>query len=225
MNQQTPKDPIPFPTKPFLLLLLALAVIGGVSLVFTAWCWPRYGEHACGQYVLPVDFLMSLVIFTLVALVFDQTWGRLILYCVAIGAAQLAGNLAARLIYTATAMPWDSVPIFLRYLQGALTRLIYLTLVQVLIPAAILRGLLRRDAQRITLPNAAAFGVIIGVVFTLFFAGLFWLASVIQPGSVAPGYIFTWNDFLSSLTVGLAACLGVLLGKTLRVNHQEAAYP
>ncbi len=85
-----------------------------------------------------------------------------------------------------------------------------------LIPAAILRGLTHRDWERITLPNAAAYGVMLGVIFTLFFAGLFWLASVIQPGSVAPGYILTWNDFLSSLTVGLAACLGVLLGKALR---------
>ena len=216
MNEdQSPKAP-EFPTKSFLLLLLALAVIAGISLWFTAWCWPRYGESACGRYVLPVDFLMSLVIFTLVALVFDQRWGRLVLFCTAIGAAQLVGQLAARLLYTAPTMPWDSVPIFLRYLQGALTRLIYLTLIQVLIPVAILRGLLRRDAQRISLRSAAAYGVSIGVIFTLFFAGLFWLASVIQTGSVALGWYFTWNDFLSTLTVGLAACLGVLLGKALR---------
>ena len=63
-----------FPRKPFLLLLLALAALAGVSLWFTAWCWPRFGESACGRYVLPIDFLMSLVIFALVTLVFDQSW-------------------------------------------------------------------------------------------------------------------------------------------------------
>ncbi len=47
--------------------------------MFTAWCWPRDGEQACGRYVLPVDFLMSLVIFTLVALVFDQSLGQAVL--------------------------------------------------------------------------------------------------------------------------------------------------
>ena len=216
MNEDQLSEAPEFPTKPFLLLLLALAVIAGVSLVFTAWCWPRYGEQACGRYVLPVDFVMSLVIFTLVALVFDQPWGRLILYGLAISAAMILGSLVGRLILRAPALPFRSALDFLNYLAGALMRLIYPNLLQVLVPAAVLRGLLRRDWERITLPSAAAFGVMIGVIFTLFFAGLFWLASVIQPGSVAPGYIFTWNDFLSALTLGLAACLGVLLGKALR---------
>ena len=97
-------------------------------------------------------------------------------------------------------------------------RLIYPNLIQVLVPAAILRGLLRGDVQRITLKSAALFGVIMGVVFAVFMAGLFWLASVIQAGSVAPGYIFSWSDFLSALTLGLAAFLGVLLGKRLRAK-------
>ena len=191
-------------------MLLGLVVMAGISLWFTAWCWPRYGEQACGRYVLPVDFVMSLVIFTLVALVFDQPWGRLFLYCRGdrrCTVSRKPGSPAD--LHCHQQCPGIAVPIFLRYLQGALTRLIYLTLVQVLIPAAILRGCAtRRDAQRITLPNAAAFGVIIGVVFTLFFAGLFWLASVIQPGSVAPGYIFTWNDFLSSSDGGAGSLPG-----------------
>ncbi len=200
-----------------MFLLLALILVSGFSLWFTAWCWPRYGEQACGRYVLPIDFLMSLVIFTLAALVFDQPWGKLFLYAIGISLAMVLGNLLARLIYTAPALPFQSLADFWRYLQATLMRLLfYQALVQVFLPAAILRGLTRRDWERITLLNAAAFGVMIGVIFTLFIAGLFWLASIIQPGSIAPGYIFTWNNFLSSLTVGLAACLGVLLGKALR---------
>jgi apolipoprotein N-acyltransferase len=218
MEQIPNRDSSSFPTRPFVFLLLALVVMAGVSHWFTAWCWSRFGESACGRYVLPIDFLMSLVIFALVALVFDQRWGRLIICTIVISAAMYVGSLVARLIYTATAMPWDSIPVFLRYLQGALTRMIYLALVQALIPAAILRGVMRGDAQRITLKSSALFGLVIGVIFTVFMTGLFWLASVIQTGSVAPGYIFTWNDLLSALTLSLAAYLGALLGKRLRIR-------
>ena len=130
--------------------------------------------------------------------------------------ATVVGSLVARLLYTASAMPWDSIPVLLYYLQGALTRMIYLILVQALIPAAILRGYLRGDVNRITLKSAALFGVIIGIVFTVSMAGLFWLVSIIQTGSVTPVFILTWNDFLSALTLGLAAFLGVLAGKWLR---------
>jgi hypothetical protein len=79
MNTQYPQLRHPLPLKPFLLLLLALAVVAGASLWLTAWCWPRFGERACGIYGLPADFLMSLVLFALVTLVFDQSWGRLLL--------------------------------------------------------------------------------------------------------------------------------------------------
>ena len=205
-----------FPRKPFLLLLLALAALAGISLWFTAWCWPRYGESACGRYVLPIDFLMSLVIFALVTLVFDQRWGRLMAYAIMISFATVVGSLVARLFYTASAMPWDSIPVLLYYLQGMLTRMIYLILVQALIPAVLLRGYLRNDANRITLKSAALFGVIIGLVFTVSMAGLFWLVSIIQTGSVTPVFFLTWNDFLSALTLGLAGFLGVILGKWLR---------
>jgi phosphoglycerol transferase MdoB-like AlkP superfamily enzyme len=217
---QEPQSPglNPVSLKPFLLLLLALAVLAGVSLWLTAWCWPRYGESACGRYVLPIDFLTSLVIFALVALVFDQSWGRLIAFAIVISFATYVGSLVARLFYTAPAMPWYSVPVFLRYLQGALTRMIYLILIQALIPAAILRGYLRGDAEHITLKSAALFGVIIGVVFTVSMTGLFWLVSVIQTRSVTPDFFFPWNDFLSTLTLGLAAFLGVLAGKRLRLQ-------
>ena len=208
----------PLAAKPFLLLLLALVVLAGAESWFTAWCWPQYGERACGRYGLSLDFLMSLAIFALVALVFDQPWGRLILYSIVISAAAGLGGLAARLLLTAPGLPFPNIPELLRYLGVVLVRLIYLALMQALVPAAILRGLLRRDWERITLANAAAFGVIMCVVSALFITALFGLASVIQPGSVAPGYIFTWNDFFSALTLGLAACLGVLLGKVLRIN-------
>jgi hypothetical protein len=209
------------PTKPFLLLLLALAALAGISLWFTAWCWPRYGESACGRYVLPIDFLMSLVIFALVTLVFDQRWGKLIAYAVVISFATLVGSLIARLLYTAPAMPWDSIPVLLYYLQGALTRMLYLVLVQALLPAALLRGYLRGDVNRITLKSAALFGLIIGVTFTVSMAGLFWLVSLIQTGSVMPGFYFTWNDSLSALTLGLAGFLGVILGKRLRTRPPD----
>lgn len=208
----------PLPLKPFLFLLLALLVTSGVSVWFTGWCWPRYGESACGRYVMPVDFLMSLVIMALVTLIFDQKWVRLILFGLLIGAVMIAGGLIARWIHSAPASPIPGYLNFLQYIFGLLLRLIYPNLIQVLVPAAILRGLLRGDVQRITLKTAALFGVIMGAVFTIFMAGLFWLASVIQTGSVAPGYVLSWNDLLSALTLGLAAILGVLLGKALRVR-------
>ena len=216
MEQSLSSRVSPLQVKPFLLLLLALAVLAGVSLWLTAWCWPRYGESACGRIVLPVDFLMSLVIFTLATLVFDQRWVRLVLYSIAIGAAVVLGSLVARMIYTATAVPFQSFLELLRFLAAALLRLLYLALVQVLMPAAFLRGLLRRDAGRISYKNAALFGLVVGLVYAIFITALFWLASIIQPGSVAPGYIFTWSNMLSALVLGLAAFLGVLLGKKLR---------
>ena len=203
------------PTKPFLLLLLGLAMLAGVSLWLTAWCWPRYGEQACGRIVLPVDLLMSLVIFALVTLVFDQRWGKLVLYAILISSAIVVGSLVARLIYTSLALPFQGLPDFLRYLESALIRLIYLALIQVLIPAAILRGLLRGDGERITLANAASYGAIVGVLYALLTTALFGLAAVLQPGSVAPGYIFSLNNLLSALVLGLAAFLGVLTGKAL----------
>ena len=139
-EDQSPEAP-EIPAKSFLLVLLGLVVIAGISLWFTAWCWPRYGEQACGRYVLPVDFVMSLAIFTLVALVFDQPWGRLFLYAMGISVAMVLGNLLARLIYTAPALPFQSWPDFWRYLQAALMRLLfYQALVQVFVPAVILRA-------------------------------------------------------------------------------------
>ena len=218
MDEQQPHTAIPLPTKPFLLLLLALAVLAGASVYLTAWCWPRYGEQACGRIVLPVDFLMTLVILTLVAMVFDQPWGKLVLYSIVISAAVVLGSLFARMIYTASALPIQSMPDLMRYLATVLMRLLYLALIQTFVPAAILRLLLRREAQRITLKNAALYGVILGVLYAAFTTAVFGLAAIIQPGSVAPGSIFNWNNLLSALTMGLAAFLGVLLGKRLRAK-------
>jgi hypothetical protein len=216
MSEPPSQELNPLPLKSFLLLLLALAVLAGLSLWLTAWCWPRYGESACGRIVLPVDFLMSLAIFALVTLVFDQRWVRLVLYSIAISAAVVFGSLIARMVYTATALPFQNLPDFLRYLEAALVRLLYLALIQIFVPAIILRLWLRREAQRINLNNAAMYGLIVGLLYTLFTTALFWLASIIQPGSVAPGSIITWNNLLSAPTLGLAAFLGVLLGKKLR---------
>ena len=216
MQASQPTTIKPLSLRPFLLLLLALAVLAGASLWLTAWCWPRYGERACSLYVQPVDFLMSLAIFALVTLVFDQSWGKLVLYSIAISAAVILGSLAARLIFTALALPFHSFPDFLSFLGSTLVRLLYLAAIQTFIPAAILRGLLRRDAQRITLKSAAIFGVILGAVYAIFITALFGLAAVLQPGSVAPVYNFTWTNMLSALTLGLAAFVGVLVGKRLR---------
>jgi hypothetical protein len=216
VNEPEPQTTHSLPLKPFLLLLLALAALAGASLYLTAWCWPRYGEQACGRIVIPVDFLMSLAIFILVALVFDQPWGRLALYSLLIALVIVLGSLVARMVYTVTAIPFGSLPDFLRFLQSALLRMLYLALVQTFVPAAILRGLARRDVQRITVKNAAIFGVILGALYLLFTTGLFWAASILQPGSVAPGYIFTWDNGISGLMLGLAAFLGALAGKRLR---------
>ncbi len=127
------------PRKPFLLLLLALAALAGVSLWFTAWCWPRYGESACGRYVLPIDLLMSLVIFALVTLVFDQRWGKLALYRCSSAWSSLPAVWSPACFYTATAIPFRSLPDLLCFLQASLLRLIYLVLIQTFVPAALLR--------------------------------------------------------------------------------------
>ena len=161
------------PLKPFLLLLLALAALAGISLWFTAWCWPRYGESACGRYVLPIDFLMSLVIFALVTLVFDQRWGKLALYSLLTALVIVAGSLVARMLYTATAIPLSSLPDLLRFLQASLLRLIYLALIQTFVPAALLRLLTRagdrthHDTERGSLrgdPGRAVWGIYDGFV-------------------------------------------------------------
>jgi hypothetical protein len=216
MNQPEPQTTHLFPTKPFLLLLLVLAALAGASLYLTAWCWPRYGEQACGRIVLPVDFLMSLAIFTLVTLIFDQGWGKLVLYSFVTSAAIVLGSMVARQIYTGTALPFQGSSDFLRYLESALLRMLYLALIQTFVPACILRLLTRREVGRIRPKSAAVFGVILGSLFVLFMTALFGLASVLQPGSIAPGYIFTWDNVLSGLTLGLAAFLGALIGKKLR---------
>jgi len=214
-------DPQPghaFPTKPFLLLRLVLAVLAGASLWLTAWCWPRFGERACGIYVLPVDFLMSLTIFTLVTLVFDKPWGKLLLFSIAISAAAVLGIVVARLINNAWFEPLQGYIEVLRFLGTSIIRIVYMALIQTIIPAAILRGLVRQDALRITIKRAALFGVILGLGYAIFITGLFGMASIIQPGSVAPGYIFTWGNIYSALILGLAAFAGVLLGRALRNN-------
>jgi hypothetical protein len=216
MNQPEAQTTHIFPTKPFLLLLLVLAALAGASLYLTAWCWPRYGEQACGRIVLPIDFLMSLAIFILVTLVFDQSWIRLALYSIVIALGIVFGSLLARMTYTATAIPFQSLPDFLRYLESTLLRMLYLALVQIFVPATILRLLTQREVGRITPKSAAVFGVILGALFVLFMTALFGLAAILQPGSVAPGYIFTWDNVLSGLTLGLAAFLGALAGRKLR---------
>jgi apolipoprotein N-acyltransferase len=137
-----------------------------------------------------------------------------------IGVVAILGSMVASKINIGPASPFQGFGELPGNVMASLGRLVYLALIQTVIPAAILRGLVRRDVQRVTVANSALFGAILGLGYAVFITSLFWIASLIQPGSVAPGYILTWQNMYGALTLGLAAWAGVLLGKVLRRNNE-----
>jgi len=202
----------------FWLALLALLLLGIFESRFIAWCWPTYGESACGRYSLPLNFVLDLAFFLLVVLVFDHAWWAVLLVSVVALEVYHAGNLVRALpgVFGGEGQPFLTQAA--SFLAGWAIMTLIQTLLRFLVPAAILRWLARRSGG-LSSRAAVLFGVSVAAFAAAYHIALFGGAAIVSPGSVAPGYIFTPLDLVGALLTGLAAWLAVLIGRAVRVRQ------
>lgn len=137
----------------FLILLLALALFAIAEASYGYWCYPYFGESACNRYSVPVNVLLDLTFYMLVVLVFDRSWSWLVLF--SLGASFIYilsgfvfGWLAPLLVPT---LPSFHATGLWSFLAAVLARLVFIGLLRIFIPAAILRGFFRCRWQNIHL--------------------------------------------------------------------------
>ena len=70
-------------SRPFLVVSLAILLLGVVEKGLSTWCYSDYGAGICGGFSLPLNFFLDLAFITLVVLVFDGTSDRLMLSALA----------------------------------------------------------------------------------------------------------------------------------------------
>ena len=205
-------------TPAFWLGFLALLLLGIFESRFIAWCWPTYGESACGRYSLPLNFVLDLAFFLLVVLVFDHAWWAVLLVSVVALEVYHAGNLVRALpgVFGGEGQPFLTQAA--SFLAGWAIMTLIQTLLRFLVPAAILRWLARRSGG-LSSRAAVLFGVSVAAFAAAYHIALFGGAAIVSPGSVAPGSIFTPLDLLGALLTGLAAWLAVLIGRAVRVRQ------
>jgi hypothetical protein len=218
--------PLAQPTRPparlarlpaFWLALLALVLLGLLEHTFITWCWPRYGESACTRFSLPLNFLLDLAFFVLVVLVFERRWRDVLLVGLLGVTAYQAGAMVRAL---GGGLAGEGQPFFVSaaaLVAAWLVRTLFLALLRVVIPAAILRWLARR-AGGLTNRSSVLFGATMAAFAAVYHIALFGGASIVSPGSVAPGYIFTPLDLLGALLTGLAGWLAVVIGRRIMPN-------
>ena len=199
----------------FWLGLLALLLLGIFESRFIAWCWPVYGESACTRYSLPLNFVLDLAFFLLVALVFDRSWWAVLLAGLLAVVVYHAGSLVRVLPGGSSG---EGLAQAATSLAGWLFMALFQALLRFILPAAILRVLVRR-AGELSSRTAILFGTLVAAYAAAYHIALFGGAAIVSPGSVAPGYIFTPLDLLGALLTGLAAWLAVLIGRAVRVRQ------
>jgi hypothetical protein len=201
-------------SRPFLVVSLAILLLGVVEKGLSTWCYSDYGAGICGGFSLPLNFFLDLAFITLVVLVFDGTSDRLMLSALATSLVYHAGQVMGGWFAPAPDLiglnfVGSSLPVFLG-------QTVLLAVMRILIPAAILRLLTRGNWRHINALNAFKFGLSLVLLSAGMIAILFALAALATPGAAATGFVLTRENVAGGLLSVLAVWLAAMLGKRLR---------